>query len=159
MTARFAGFFGLDFASPLFRGNGWGVVLAYVYKEIPFGLLFLVPVLRAFPRELVFTARGLGASPGIVFWTLMVPRLLPALGTVFLILFIFTFGAYDIPFVVGESSPSMVSQYLYRAYFVAPLDQRPLASGGLVILFLLSLGTVVGYSYLAGSLDEKERTL
>jgi putative spermidine/putrescine transport system permease protein len=159
MLARFAEFLGLEFDSPLFRGNGWGVVLAYVYKETPFGLLFLVPVLRAIPHELISTARGLGASPWLTFWTLIVPRLLPALGTVFLILFIFTFGAYDIPFVVGESSPSMVSQYLYRAYFVAPLDQRPLASGGLIILFLLSLGTVVGYSFLAGSLDEKERTL
>ena len=150
---------GLQYGSPLFAGDGLGIVLAYVYKETPFGLLMLLPVLRGISPRLVETARLLGAGSLQIFRTLVLPRLAPALASVFLILAVYSFGAYDIPAIVGESRPSMVSILVHRSFFLRPLSERPLAAAFLVLIFLFSLCAVAIYSRLVRRLDDKERTI
>lgn len=159
MWSRWLYTFGFEFASPLFQGNGFGIMLAYWYKQIPFSLLMILPVLRGIPQEILLTGRMLGASWSRVILTLLLPRLIPVVSGVFLLLLIYNIGSYDIPFILGESRNSMISQVLYRMYFVQPIGQRPLAAAGLMVLFSMSLLIMILLGVSLHHIEEKERKL
>lgn len=157
--AAFLSALGLDYQSPLFQGDGFGIIISYVYKESAFGLLMILPVLKGIPGGMTDCARNLGASRTRIFLTLVLPRLAPALSSVFIMLFVYSFGAYDIPSIIGESRPTMISLLLYRVFFFRPIAERPMAAAFLVIIFLMSLAALVLYSRLMSGLDEKERRI
>lgn len=159
MVGRWLLILGIDYSSPLFQGNGLGIILAYWYKQIPFAMIMILPVLRGIPQEIALTGRMLGAKPLRIFFTLVLPRLFPALSSVFLLLLIYNIGSYDIPFILGESRNSMISQVLYRMYFVQPISQQPVAAAGLMVLFGLSLGLMILFGLSIHRVEERERRL
>lgn len=148
-----------DFPAILFSGNGLGMVLAYVYKETPFVMLLALAVLLRTDPRLAQTARMLGASEAATFRRVILPRLLPALNTAFIILYLYTFGAFDIPFLLGESSPGMLSIEIYNLYFERDLVNRPTAMALLVLMFLFSVAFIALYSRVASKLEQGERKL
>ncbi len=147
------------YRSPLFRGDGVGIVLAYVYKSAPFVLFLVLPVLRRIDPAYLQTARMLGAGELRSFASVLLPRLVPAAGAAWIILFVYSFGAYDLPFMVGESSPRMISLYLYRIYFARPISERPTAAALLFVVFLVGVVMVVAYTRAASGTEERERRL
>ena len=147
------------YRSPLFRGDGAGVIVAYLYKSAPFVLFLVLPVLRKISPGYLQTARMLGAGEVRGFITVILPRLLPAVGASWVILFVYSFGAYDLPFIVGESSPRMISLYLYRLYFARPIAERPVAAALLTLVCLMGITMVVIYARLVSRLEERERRL
>lgn len=147
------------FRSPLFRGDGLGIVLAYIYKSAPFALVMVFPILRNTDPAFLQTALMLGAGELRSFFQVILPRLLPGMGSAWIILFVYAFGAYDLPFIIGESSPRMISLYLFRLYFARPLGERPVAAALLALLFTAGMGMVILYSHLASRIEEKERRL
>lgn len=158
-----AGFEGLGvggaFRSPLFRGDGVGIILGYVYKSTPFVLLLIFPILRRIPDGYIQTARMLGAGELRCFRQVVLPRLLPGIFSVSIIIFVYSFGAYDLAFILGESRPRMISLYLYRLYFSRPIAERPIAAALLVLLFFFGLGVVVLYARAVRGVEERERRL
>jgi putative spermidine/putrescine transport system permease protein len=159
MVGRWFHLLGITYTSPLFQGNGLGIILAYWYKQIPFAMLMILPVLRAIPQEIILTGRMMGASPTRIFFQLILPRLVPAISSVFLLLLIYNIGSYDIPFILGESRMAMVSQVLYRMYFVQPISQQPVAAAGLMVLFALSLGFMILLGISVHHIEDRERRL
>lgn len=147
------------FRSPLFRGDGVGIILGYVYKSTPFVLLLIFPILRRIPDGYIQTARMLGAGELRCFRQVVLPRLLPGVFSVSIIIFVYSFGAYDLPFILGESRPRMISLYLYRLYFSRPIAERPIAAALLVLLFFVGLGVVVLYARAVRGVEERERRL
>lgn len=147
------------YRSPLFRGDGVGIVIAYVYKSAPFVLFLVMPVLRRIDPAYLQTARMLGAGELRSFASVLLPRLVPAAGGAWIILFVYSFGAYDLPFMVGESSPRMISLYLYRIYFARPISERPIAAALLFLVFLVGLVVVVAYARAVSGTEERERRL
>jgi putative spermidine/putrescine transport system permease protein len=87
-----------DFPQLLFAGDGLGMILAYMYKGTPFAMLMVLAVLFGFDTRLLQTAAMLGAGPCETFRRVTLPRLLPAMHGAFIILFLYAFGAFDIPF-------------------------------------------------------------
>ena len=159
MVAGVAQSLGMTFNSPLFRGDGVGLVLAYIYKEVPFGLLMILPLLRSIPLDMIHSARLLGARWPRILLTIILPTLVPVLSSTFLILFVYTFGAYDIPLILGESRPAMISQLLYRLYFHRPWEEGAQAAAGMVILFLASLLMVLMYERIMKNVGSRNRPL
>ena len=147
------------FRSPLFRGNGVGIIIGYVYKSTPFVLLLILPILRRIPDGYLQTARMLGAGEWRCFHQVVLPRLLPGIFATAIIIFVYSFGAYDLPFVIGESRPRMISLYLYRIYFARPVAERPIAAALLVLVLLCGFGLVLLYARAVRGLDERERRL
>jgi len=147
------------FHSPLFRGDGVGIILGYVYKSTPFVLLLIFPILRRIPDGYIQTARMLGAGELRCFRQVVLPRLLPGIFSVSIIIFVYSFGAYDLPFILGESRPRMISLYLYRLYFSRPIAERPVAAALLILLFLAGLGLVLLYARAVRGVEERERRL
>jgi putative spermidine/putrescine transport system permease protein len=147
------------YQAPLFRGDGAGIIMAYLYKSAPFAFVLVFPVLRHIPPAYLQTARMLGAGEVRSFFQIILPRLLPGMGSAWIILFVYSFGAYDLPFIIGESSPRMISLYLFRLYFARPLSERPVAAALLFLVFAAGMVMVVVYARLAAGIEEKERRI
>ena len=148
-----------EFPSILYGGTGAGIILAYVYKETSFVALLASGVLQRIDPKLILTARNLGGSRTAIFRRIILPYLFPALSTSFLILFLYSLGAFDIPYLLSESRPEMISVQIYSLYFQRDLSLRPVAMASLVILFLIACGFIALYMRVARSLDRRVRKL
>ncbi len=148
-----------DFPIITYSPFGFGLIMAYALKGAPFVIILAYGMLKRFDVRLVQTARMLGASETVVFLRLVVPYLRPVLHTTFIILFLYALGAFDIPFLIGGSSPEMLSIQVYNLYFKRELADRPQAMALLSLLFMFSAVFIVGYLRLAGRLTQGERKL
>lgn len=148
-----------DFPSILYGGSGVGMILAYVYKEIPFVLLMAYASLKRLDSRLIDTARMLGAGQWMTFRCVVLPHLMPVVHTTFIILFLYAFGAFEIPFLLGESRPGMLSIEAYNIYFRKDMSHRPEAMAILVAMFLFSIGFIVLYFRIVSRFRQQDRKL
>jgi putative spermidine/putrescine transport system permease protein len=72
----------------------WGVVLTYVYFQLPLMLLVVAPAIDGLKREWREAAESLGASPFTYWRRVGLPVLFPALLGGFFLLFVNAFSAY-----------------------------------------------------------------
>ena len=148
-----------DFPSILYGGSGLGLVIAYVYKEVPFVVLLVSAVLKKLDVRHLHTARMLGASRVATFFRVVVPFLLPVVNTTFIILFLYSFGAFDIPSILSESRPQMLSITVFNLYFKRDIANRPDAMAILVLMFLFSSLFIYLYSRLVARLEVAGRKI
>ncbi len=148
-----------DFPQLLYAGDGLGMILAYMFKGTPFAMLMVLAVLFGFDTRLLQTAAMLGAGPLETFRRVTLPRLLPAMHSAFIILFLYAFGAFDIPFLLGESRPGMLSMRVYDIYFQKDLTDRPQAMAILALMFAFTALFTMLYNALARRVDDRGRKL
>ncbi|WP_300456786.1 sugar ABC transporter permease [Desulfobacula sp.] len=148
-----------DFPNLLYSGWGIGMILAYTLKGTPFSMLLVMALLFRFDVRQIQTATMLGASGLRIFFTIVLPRLAPALHTGFIILFLYSFGAFDIPYVLSESRPGMLSIHVYNLYFKHDLARRPEAMAILVIMFCFAVLFIIAYSKIVNRLESGVRKL
>jgi putative spermidine/putrescine transport system permease protein len=148
-----------NFPDLLYTSAGIDLIFAYIYKETPFVMVMVYAMLVRFDRRQIDTARMLGAGRVRIFYTLILPFILPAINTTFIILFIFTFGGFDLPFVLGDSYPGMLSIRIYDYFFHKDLALRPVAMAMLSLLFVFSLSFIGIYLRLSASLARGVRKL
>ncbi len=78
------------------------VIVSLVYLVLPFTMLTLYPGLSAMPTEQLEAARLLGASPGIVLRTVIIPLNRGAALTAFAVSALLALGTYVCPLVLGR---------------------------------------------------------
>ena len=83
-------------------------------------------------------AENLGASAFRSFWEITLPMSIPVIARAFLIIFIFAFGGYELPLLLGATLPKALSVQTYLAYTSPDLLQRPLAMAMNAVMLLLS---------------------
>jgi putative spermidine/putrescine transport system permease protein len=148
-----------EFPNILYSGWGIGMVLAYTLKGTPFAMLLVMALLVRFDARQIQTAAMLGASGLRIFFSIVMPRLVPAMHTGFIILFLYGFGAFDIPYLLGESRPGMLSIHVYNLYFKHDLARRPEAMVILVIMFCFAVLFIIAYSKGVSRLENGIRKL
>ncbi|MEG6505633.1 ABC transporter permease [Nitratidesulfovibrio sp. 1201_IL3209] len=148
-----------EFPALLWGGDGMGMIMAYTYKELPFVMLLAVASLRRLDPRLIETARMLGAGRWAVLRDVVAPHLAPVLHASFLILFLYAFGAVEIPLLLGESTPAMPGVAAYDLYFLRSLEDRPAAAALLTLLLACCVGFVAAYVRLVAGLRGRERQL
>ncbi|MBM9520751.1 sugar ABC transporter permease [Desulforhopalus vacuolatus] len=146
-----------DFPNLIFSQYGIGEIVAYTAKESSFAALMAMSVLLKFDRRYLDTARQLGAGRMRIFFMVVLPRLREILVTTFLILFIYSFGAFEIPYMLGTASPGMLSLQVYNYYFMHDLSERPVAMALLMILFAVSALLAVVYFQISSKLGHKHK--
>lgn len=136
------GLFGLS--SPPIRVlySLWGIVLAHAFYNAPVFARFVATAWEGLDPELTEAARTLGATPFSTFLTVTLPRLLPALGSAFALVFVFCFLSFAIPLALGGAKYATVEVgvYLYARVF---LDQARAAA-----LATIELAITLGLTYL-----------
>ena len=147
------------FPDLLYTRSGIDLISAYIYKETPFVMVMVYAMLVRFDRRQIDTARMLGAKRMRMFFSLVLPFILPAINTTFVILFIFTFGGFDLPFVLGDSFPGMLSIRIYDYFFQKDIALRPVAMAMLTLIFSFSLVFIAVYLRLSARLAREVRKL
>jgi len=114
-------------AFPLLVNDRWGIgmILAYVWKEVPFITLMILSVLRRSGAELLEVGRTLKAARWQRFRYITLPTIFPSLGAAGLIVFAYTFGAFEVPFLLGRTYPMMLPVWAYKNYSDVDLLARP----------------------------------
>lgn len=139
-----------DFPNLLYSGHGIGIGLAYVMKETSFVILMVTGLLGKLNENLVVSARMLGASKAEVLRDIVLPHVRPAMVSSFLILSLYALGAFEIPWLIGESRPQMLSVTVFNLYFNHDLSRRPEAAVILTLLMVLSALLIYGTIQVTG---------
>ena len=134
-----------------------GVILSYLWKEIPFVAYFTLALMASVSDTLGEAAENLGASPLRSFFAVTLPLSLPAISKAFIIIFIFAFGGYELPLLLGATLPKALPVYAYIAYMNPDLKLRPDAMAIYAVILLLSVCIAALYSLLTNRLLKKVR--
>lgn len=109
----------------LFDRTGKGVILAYIWKATPFIAMVVFDILKSVSNRLEEAAYNLGASEWQSFRFVILPLIAPTLLTNFIIIFAFSFGAFEIPYLLGPTSPRALPILSYIEYTNPDLSHRP----------------------------------
>lgn len=144
--AHAAGLIGVpaDFPALTHDPAAIGIILLYVWKELPFITLILLANLQSIGEDHEATARSLGASRWQSFRHVLLPMLRPGLFSASALVFAFAFGAYEVPLILGAHSPKALPVLAWQSYTDTDLATRPeamamaviIAAVGLALLFL-----------------------
>lgn len=160
VVASLGAFVGLEgLPDLLYSPGGTGIVLAYVYKEFPFVMLLVLAVLQRIPERYVVTARMLGAGPVRIYLRVILPLIIPVLNQLFIILFLYAMGGFDIPWLLGASRPRMIPMTVYSLYFQGNLSDRAAAAAALSLLVVFAALFVIIYSRGARRLSARGRAV
>jgi putative spermidine/putrescine transport system permease protein len=123
--------------------EGIGIILHYVWKEVPFVTLILLAALARLPPGYEAIARSMGASRWQTFIRVLLPLLTPALTVAAAIVFAFTFGAYEIPLLLGAHAPAALPVLAYRSYTATDLAARPEAMAMAIVIAVISAALIL----------------
>jgi putative spermidine/putrescine transport system permease protein len=145
LGARLAAALGLigqprEFPALLYDRYSAGIILTYVWKEVPFVALVVLAALRGVAGELEDVARTLGANTWQRFWYVVFPVISPGIVAASLLVFAFTFGAFEVPYLLGRTYPTILPVMAYNEYKDVELSARPVA---MAINVLISLFTAI----------------
>jgi putative spermidine/putrescine transport system permease protein len=132
-------------AFPLLVNDRWavGIILTYVWKEIPFITLMILSVLRRSGAELLEVGRTLKANRWQRFRYITLPTISPSLGAACLIVFAYAFGAFEVPFLLGQTYPMPLPVWAYKNYSDVDLLARPEGiATGLIIAVIIVVAIV-----------------
>ena len=125
-----------------------GIILLYVWKELPFITLILLANLQTLGEDHEATARTLGATRWQAFRFVLLPMLMPGLAAASALVFAFAFGAYEVPLVLGAHAPKALPVLAWQAWTGTDLTTRPEAMAMAVIIALIGLGLLFLYARL-----------
>jgi putative spermidine/putrescine transport system permease protein len=94
-----------DFPALVYDPLALGVIVAVVWKEMPFLLLVALSLQALRGKALADAARTLGASPSQVLRRVTLPLLLRGMAPSIIAVFVFVLGSLELPLVLGPSSP------------------------------------------------------
>jgi putative spermidine/putrescine transport system permease protein len=135
---------------PLLVNDSWGIgiLTVYIWKEIPFITFMLLSVLKNMGTELTEVGATLNASRWRRFTHIILPIIAPSLGAACLIVFAFTFGAFEVPYLLGRSYPQALPVWAYKNYSDIDLLARPegIAIGliiAVIVIFAIVLSQIL----------------
>ena len=131
-----------DFPALVFDPYAIGIIVQYVWKEVPFITMILLANLQSLGADYEAVARSHGASRVQALRFVILPMLAPALQRACVIVFVFAFGAYEIPLILGQNYPAALPVLAYRAFTDVDVASRPQALAMGVVIAVISGGIV-----------------
>lgn len=141
-----------EFPGLLYGTGYWGVILAYLWKEIPFIAYFSLALMSGVSRTLGEASENLGASPVKTFMNITLPLSMPAIARGFIIVFIYAFGGYELPMLLGATAPKAFPVYTYIEFIKPDFKLRPYAMAMNGITLILSLVMALVYAIMMSRL-------
>jgi putative spermidine/putrescine transport system permease protein len=128
---------------------GIGVILSYVWKEVPFIGVIVLAVLQSLTVDYEESARTLGANAWQRFRYVTLPLIGPALLSTSMIVFAFTFGAYEVPGVLGIRHPRALPVLALRFFLDADLNARAEAMALSLMITAIVMLVVAAYMWVS----------
>jgi len=160
IISRFAYNLGLigsanDFPLLIYDRGGAGILLVYLYKQVPFVALMVFSISRNLDRKYYQIAENLGATPFQIMMRITLPLLAPTILSAFLITFAFGFGAFEVPYLLSSPARHTLPVLAFLDYRSPVLADRPAAMAINVIISVLSLFMIWLYVRAMGLLDRR----
>lgn len=127
------------FGNVLHSPGQLGIIFAFVWACTPFALFLIQTVMGQVTDTLGEAAANLGAGLWQRFWCITLPLCGPAIRNTFLILLLSCFGSYEIPALLGMTTPRALPVEVYYQYNHYDLHHRPYAMALNTISLVLAL--------------------
>jgi putative spermidine/putrescine transport system permease protein len=115
-------------------------VAEFAWKESAFVALVIVASLSGRLAQLHATASTLGANAWQRWWLVTVPQAGPALAGSTLLVFVFTWGNYEVAWLLGRTFPQPLPGLAYRLFADIDLAARPQAAAVAAVTTAASVG-------------------
>jgi len=125
-----------------------GIILSYVWKEVPFIGLILLAKLQTIGPEHEAAARCLGASRLQSFVHVLLPLMAPALVAASAVVFAFALGAYEIPLLLGSHAPEALPILAWQGFSDVELARRPEAYAMSMLIAMIGAVLLAFYARL-----------
>ena len=135
-----------DFPALVFDPYAIGVITTYVWKELPFITVITLATMQTLGDDHEQVARSLGATRGQAFRHVLLPQIMPGVLGASAIVFAFTFGAYEIPALLGASHPQTLPVMAYRSFTDTDLAARPQAMALAMLIAVVSALMIAAYT-------------
>lgn len=136
-----------EFPRMLYTHGGWGIMLVYLWKQIPFMTLLIFSVLLGLGEESEEAAATLGANGWQTFWHVTLPQIMPGIISGTVIVFAFNFGSFEVPFILGGGFPNTLPVEAWRAFDNPDYSNRPRAMA--IVMVIAAISGAILYGYLA----------
>lgn len=146
-----------EFPRIIYSESGLGVILAYVWKELPFIVYFIIALMANINGSLGEAARNLGAGKWQSFFKVTLPLCKNTILSGFLIIFVFALGAYEIPVLLGATLPKALPVLSYHQYIHPDLKNRPYAMALNGIIIIISMISALIYFVLMEQSWKKQK--
>lgn len=113
--------------------NLLGVILIQLGMGVPFGVFWMRAAFRALPRTVFESAELDGAGPFRVLWSIAAPNIMPAVYTLILLSFMWTWNDYflSLVFLHGDNQTATVALGVFQGKYVTQINL--MAAGGLIV--------------------------
>jgi putative spermidine/putrescine transport system permease protein len=129
-----------------------GIIATYTWKEAPFVAIVALAALGPHIHDYEQLARTLAAGRLALLRHVTLPLLAPALLAAGMLVFAFSFGAYEVPALLGRSYPEALPVLAYRRFSAIELAARPAGLAVAVLIALVGALVAVGYAFAARAL-------
>lgn len=136
-----------DFPRVLYSHSGLGIMIVYLWKQIPFSTLIIYSVLMGLGKESEEAALTLGANRWQTFWHVTLPQIMPGIVSATIIVFAFNFGSFEVPFILGGGFPNTLPVEAWRAFDDADYSRRLRAMA--IVMFISLISSIVLILYLS----------
>jgi putative spermidine/putrescine transport system permease protein len=146
-------------AFPALVSDPWSlsVIAEYVWKEVPFIGVVVLAALAAGIEEYEDVAKTLGAGRWRRFRYVTLPLVMPAVLSTSIIVFAFSFGSFEVPFLLGRPYPPALPVLSYQYYTNVDLNSRPQAMAINVLIAAIVTALIVVYMYLSDRYVRRRR--
>lgn len=125
-----------------------GIIITFITVVVPFFLLLFLNVYKNERiQELSELSASLGAKPKQILWRISLPVILHKTWVLIVLYFIFLLGAYEIPLILGQESPQMLSVLIIRElkqYDLSKISEGYVAA--VIYTVVVSLAAVMLFS-------------
>ena len=129
-----------DFPAMVYDRHAMGVILEYLWKTTAFTGVILLAVLQSLGENYEDLARTLGANRWQRFWYVILPLIMPGVLRSSILVFAFAFGAYEVPFLLGQKYPPALPVLAFEYYHDVDLGFRSEAMAiSMVIAALITI--------------------
>lgn len=110
-----------------------GIILIHLGMGVPFGVFWMRAAFRALPRSAFESAEIDGAGPWRMLWSMAAPMARPAIYTLILLSFMWTWNDYflSLVFLHGGNQTATVALGVFQGRFVTQVNL--MAAGGLIV--------------------------
>lgn len=134
-----------EFPTLIFHENGIGIILTYLWKGTPFIMMMVYIVFKNVDPKLIEVAFNLGANNRQVFLNVLLPLAAPSILSGFVILFAFSFGDFEVPYLLGPTQPRTLAVRAYVEYVHPDFANRPYSMAISMTLTCISFFLIAVY--------------
>ncbi len=124
------------------------VILADLWKRLPFIVVIFMAALTSIPEELIDAAKIDGANPLRVFRHITLPLLRPTVVVLLVLITAWSMQSFDLIYAITKGGPSGGTRVLPYFAWVTIFDELRYGEGAAVGYFITILVTIIGILYI-----------